>query len=1401
MEQSLKRTSIVLSVVAILLCVVLAVGSTFSLFTSKTDGEINVTAGEVKVTASLGDLKTWSLGEEQVANFANLGKATIDGADLTLKDVTPGDKAQVNIKFANDSTVAIAYRLSFALEGTLANALKISITRDGETLPLATPSSEWYYTTAAKELLPDVTVSIELPKTVGDDYQGKDAKITFQLDAVQANAVDEEVATADQLMNAITFCDRATLVDDVTLVEDLVIPAGKTFALYLGNNTLNTNGFEIVNNGNLTIDDVAPVKTSRAMRQASAAGEILGTVVNNGVLTVKDTAVEVIENAGAATVSDAVIATIDNTAANAALVIASGIVDEIVADLNADIVITDGTFGFEVPHEWLEDGLGSTEDENGNFITAPATVMIGNDGYVYLKDAAAKAKAGDEILLLENQTLTAGVTLPSGVIFNGNGKTVSGNVVTAAGNVTFVGHSIFDSCKIGDSAYAGFNAGSNKGIITIGKGACLEYIGSARAVIGHGATFNIEGNVVNAKTANAAALKPSLIMPGASFTGAGVTFNVKNAYIKTTASYCSSSKTASGTFDFNIENSVWEQFGKLAFEAQSTAATVNFELKDSVLTTTSHLVFGVTKGEIVIDNSNVNVDKKNQLENRSTLTIKNGSVVYGALATSSNAQNPGKTVVDNATYITTGEFSGATVGTGILEVRNGAKVTVPAISNANVTVDTESQLTISSIKAGATLTVDAANWNGRKALVLPGDKAAALIEKIAVVNAKPETELAAIEGGVAFRYIPKGSVTLALTSTTGFWGEGGGNAQESLVFTIYEGDKVIVTASLNNVNGIFDGDVYVTWSTPFAGSNDEYWTVEWADNYPNVKMNPTKITVTVDGEVVGENALVWSAADGVAPIKALVEKDGKFVGAFGSVADAAKLGYGAIRLTPKATEAEVTAAGLKTVVIDGYTYAIPATADAVITTADELLALSGKYVVSNNGKAETYTVILLSDIDLGGKTFAEIGVAYGDTLNFLGNGYTIKNFKLTTGNHNGMTNVGMFYADQGATLNVSNLKLVNVTVADGIDEYTIGAAAVVGYSNGTVNLNNVDVDGASVINTFGNAAIYVGYTISPVNLIDCDVVNATVAGEIEDGAVRLDKTGIFAATANTTGCVFTITNCTNGTEVNDFGRILADAKVTVNGAVVLVANALTHSEGNVYNVLNEEGFIALHKILAENKGGRYAVINILADLDMSGDFKWTPVKAHVDWNSNLKAIYGNGHTIKNLTINGQAMFSVFASVAGDKIEITNLTFDNATVNSTSINSAIIVGHTYQSILLDNVDVKNSTITGGYKVAPLIATVYNESNSTITATLKNCDVSNTTVKALSYDFCTTGLVAFVYAGDNDKVEFENCTVTDVAIYGPTTYGYKAHAWVYTTGSETLFNEANGVTVSGCTFENI
>ena len=259
------------------------------------------------------------------------------------------------------------------------------------------------------------------------------------------------------------------------------------------------------------------------------------------------------------------------------------------------------------------------------------------------------------------------------------------------------------------------------------------------------------------------------------------------------------------------------------------------------------------------------------------------------------------------------------------------------------------------------------------------------------------------------------------------------------------------------------------------------------------------------------------------------------------------------------------------------------------------------------------------------------------------------------------------------------------------------------------------------------------------------------------------------------------------------------AKLYINGFVTIadgLAEYVADNGTKTYNVSNANGLATLNTMMANKSAGRDAVVNLTADINMTGK-TWTPVDSHADSAFELAEINGNGHTISNLTVNGQAMFTRFAGT-GDVV-VKNITFDNATVDSNgSINTSILTVQTYQNVTLDNVDVKNSTITGGYKVAPLIATVYNEGSSTITATLKNCDVADTVVTATSYDFCTTGMVAFVYADDNDKIEFENCSVSNVQIYAPNSY--TAHAWIYTTGSETLFNEAEGVTVSGCTFEN-
>ena len=275
------------------------------------------------------------------------------------------------------------------------------------------------------------------------------------------------------------------------------------------------------------------------------------------------------------------------------------------------------------------------------------------------------------------------------------------------------------------------------------------------------------------------------------------------------------------------------------------------------------------------------------------------------------------------------------------------------------------------------------------------------------------------------------------------------------------------------------------------------------------------------------------------------------------------------------------------------------------------------------------------------------------------------------------------------------------------------------------------------------------------------------------------------------GGLYNEINKSTGLNTNNFKKI-------ING-VTYIADGLSSAKKNTYDVSNANGLATLNQMMADKTAGHDAVVNLTADINFEGK-TWTPVDSHADTKFEIAEINGNGHTISNLTINGQAMFTRFAG--SGNVVIKNVTFDNATVNSTALNTSILTVQSYQNVLLDNVDVKNSTITGTYKVAPLIATVYDEKETTVTATLKNCDVENVTVKSTQYDFCTAGMVAFVYEGNNDKIEFENCTVKDVKLMAKPN-GYASHAAIYVNDADTddCINNAEGVTVINVTFEEL
>ena len=373
-------------------------------------------------------------------------------------------------------------------------------------------------------------------------------------------------------------------------------------------------------------------------------------------------------------------------------------------------------------------------------VAAKPVAEVNGVKYASFAEAAAAAQAGNEIKLLAN--IEGDITVPANVTLNGNGFAISAGIL-AEGDITFAGV----------TTAADFDAKVVNTAVNIPAGASLQLTGSARLVIGHGATFNITGTIEDAKTADKATLVPSLkIAAGASITGNGVTFNVNNAYIVANANTTSKNSNANGTLDFNINNSIWEQTGVLAFYVPTSGKdpVVNFELKNSVLTTTSHLVFSVTKGEIVIDNSLVNQGTSRQIENRSTMTIKNGSVVNGAVATSSNAKNPGTVIVENATYAVTGEFSGSDLGTGTLIIKKGATVSAGSITKADITVDAEGMTAADKIN----LTANLSKLAGELSVINNDKLEAKIVDGKVVLAAKPvakigETPYTTIEAAFA----------------------------------------------------------------------------------------------------------------------------------------------------------------------------------------------------------------------------------------------------------------------------------------------------------------------------------------------------------------------------------------------------------------------------------------------------------------------------------------------------------------------------------------------------------------------------------------------------------------------------------------------------------------------------
>ena len=249
---------------------------------------------------------------------------------------------------------------------------------------------------------------------------------------------------------------------------------------------------------------------------------------------------------------------------------------------------------------------------------------------------------------------------------------------------------------------------------------------------------------------------------------------------------------------------------------------------------------------------------------------------------------------------------------------------------------------------------------------------------------------------------------------------------------------------------------------------------------------------------------------------------------------------------------------------------------------------------------------LIADIDLGGAEFKAMSAWYASAT-FNGNGHTISNAKVVSGgNDNGTAQASMFFVSTNGSLTVSDLTLKNITVTtENIDNGY--AAAVVGYCEGKLVLNNVDVVNANVTGS-KSSGMLVGHLTPAGSLTatDCDVAGSITISDFEaSGHYAGEYVGTIAGNTTLNNCTVNVVLGGNlkSTNVGSiYGRkvsgvLLVDGYQPVNAPITVAPAPL------------EEDFLV--------PAGTNAVI--YKDMAMSGDAQITHTENAVLGLSNVTA--------------------------------------------------------------------------------------------------------------------------------------------------------------------------------------
>ena len=202
----MNKKTLLTSLMSIAMLASIASGATYALFTAEDNVNIAINAAKVNVKATISDLSLSSKvgSNETVGSWANGGTATLTNNQITLTNMTPGDKVSFNITVTNNSNVRVQSRNTYVASGELLGAL--NITGFGSAQSVGFSNWEVLEVGSAPVTYP---IEITFDENAGDEYQEKTAVIDFAVEAVQGNAEVVNPYDYDASTHTYTINDEA----------------------------------------------------------------------------------------------------------------------------------------------------------------------------------------------------------------------------------------------------------------------------------------------------------------------------------------------------------------------------------------------------------------------------------------------------------------------------------------------------------------------------------------------------------------------------------------------------------------------------------------------------------------------------------------------------------------------------------------------------------------------------------------------------------------------------------------------------------------------------------------------------------------------------------------------------------------------------------------------------------------------------------------------------------------------------------------------------------------------------------------------------------------------------------------------------------------------------------------